>query len=351
MISIRRFLETKASAKVQEMDVREALVQMGQVLFEGVATHMVRADEQAAADLQRVFETLGRQLAVYPSSFEIVNISSQALEALQDYQTRNTAFLRRRSQERQSILAMLTETVAVLSDQGDSTVERLQGIEKQLVQVSALDDISALRVSLDQCLREVRETAAQHRAGSAATVERLQYQLDCSLQNPEPAPSSASFNVADLELVGDGARTSDSTPLTSYVGAFKLQSSQHIASRFGEPARQQMLNMIAKRLKALLGPDDRLLRWKGTAFVMFIRSASSLQEVRTRLSEAIAAMREQYIEVGKKSALLSVGVDWTVFRQDEHPTLEAVFAEVDAFLTKTRRGAAWSGGPAGPRNE
>ena len=50
--------------------------------------------------------------------------------------------------------------------------------------------------------------------------------------------------------------------------------------------------------------------------------------------------RQQYIEVGRKSALLSVGVDWIVFPQAGRSSLEAVFTEVDAFLANTRQASA-----------
>ena len=117
----------------------------------------------------------------------------------------------------------------------------------------------------------------------------------------------------------------------SYVAAFKLQRAEHIANRFGETVKHQMLNLIATELKTVLGPHDRLLRWKGTSFVMFINSTAAIPEIRSRLAKAVAATSQQYIEVGRNSALLSVGVDWIVFPQAGRP-LDAVFTEVDAFL-------------------
>jgi len=44
--------------------------------------------------------------------------------------------------------------------------------------------------------------------------------------------------------------------------------------------------------------------------------------------------------VGRKSALLSVGVDWIVFPQAGRSSLEEVFTEVDAFLANTRQASA-----------
>ena len=54
------------------------------------------------------------------------------------------------------------------------------------------------------------------------------------------------------------------------------------------------------------------------------------------LSGAVAAVGQHYVEVGRKSALLSVGVDWILFPQSDRPSLEAVFTEIDAFLANTR---------------
>ena len=97
-----------------------------------------------------------------------------------------------------------------------------------------------------------------------------------------------------------------------------------------------MLNFISQNLKGVLGPSDRLLRWKGTAFVMFLSSTAPIHEVRALLSEAAASTGQHYIEVGRKSALLSIGVDWTVFPQDQCSSLDAVFTEVDSFLTNAK---------------
>ena len=119
------------------------------------------------------------------------------------------------------------------------------------------------------------------------------------------------------------------------MAAFRLQRAEHIASRFGEPVKHQMLSVIATQLKTTLGTGDRLLRWKGTSYVMFINSTAAIQEIRRSLANTVAAVGQQYIEVGRKSALLSIGVDWIVFPQGGRP-LEAVFTEVDAFLANTK---------------
>jgi hypothetical protein len=66
--------------------------------------------------------------------------------------------------------------------------------------------------------------------------------------------------------------------------------------------------------------------------MMFINSTATIGEIRILLSKAVSKVGMQHVEVGTKSALLSVGVDWIVFPQADHASLEAVLAEVDTFL-------------------
>jgi hypothetical protein len=106
-----------------------------------------------------------------------------------------------------------------------------------------------------------------------------------------------------------------------------------------------MLALISQSLRKALGPKDRLLRWKGTSFVMFLETTSAIHEVRSMLGKAVAATGQHYIEVGKKTALLSVGVDWTVFPQAQCATLDAVFAEVDSFLAGRKPASSLRGEP------
>ena len=51
---------------------------------------------------------------------------------------------------------------------------------------------------------------------------------------------------------------------------------------------------------------------------------------------AVGKASQQYIEVGRKSVLLSVSVDWVLFPQADHPSLEAIYNEVDVFLANPR---------------
>jgi GGDEF domain-containing protein len=332
MISIKKFLEQRLNGTAPAGDVLDASLQMGRLLLDGVAAHMVRGRDTDFRVFGRTLQTLLHRLDEPPSSLRLLEIASEATEALETYAQRTTGYLREQNEQMQSMVAMLTETLADVSGQTDVSVARLQAIEQQIERTSGLDDMRALTTSLESCLAAVREAAAQQRKGAAATVQRLRDQIDAAEKRMRPDQAPSRWSQAEIDLVAEPSADRFEETASAYVAAFKLQRAEHIAARFGESTKHQMLALISQSLKSVLGPNDRLLRWKGTSFVMFLNSTAPLHEIRVQLSEAVARSGQHYVEVGKKAALLSVGVDWVVFPQAQCPSLDAVFTEVDAFL-------------------
>jgi GGDEF domain-containing protein len=345
MISINRYLEQQPNGAEADARVFEASLQMCRLLLDGIATHLIRGREADWKTLGRTVRGLLRRMDDPPTALGLLGIGSEAVEAFEAYAQSTERYQSEEHEQMQTVVAMLTDTVADLSGQTDASVARLQTIERQIEQASGLDDIRTLSANLESCLVAVREAAAGQRSGSAATVRRLQDHISNAQSRAVQNRTAPPLSKAEIDMVAEPS--DDGLPArgsTRYVAVFKLQRAEHIATRFGESARHQMLTLVGQSLKTVLEPDDRLLRWKGTSFVMFLQSTSSMQEIRSRLSDAVAATGRQYIEVGRKSALLSVGVDWMVFPETQCASLDAVFAEVDAFLS-TERLAGSRGGP------
>jgi hypothetical protein len=337
MISIKRFLEQHRNKDARPGDdILQASLQMGRLLLDALATRMNAGREADYKAFSLTMTGLLRKMDKPPSAFGLLELSSGAVEAMETYDERTAEYLRERNERMQSMLVMLTQTLADVSGQSDASVARLQSIEQQIESASGLDDILTLRSSLENCLGAVREAAAQQRKGSGSTLERLRDQIQATQsridEDRSPIRTSPHASNAEIDLVPQALDEVPEVVTTSYVAVFKLQRADHIGIRFGEVAKHQMLSAINASLKIVLGQNDRLLRWKGTSFVMFLNSTATINEVKVSLSEAVARTGQHYIEAGKKSALLSVGIDWIVFPQAQCPTLDAVFAEVDSFL-------------------
>jgi GGDEF domain-containing protein len=334
MISIKEFLNPHKAPEPKH-DLIDALTQMGRMLLDAVATYTVRGTDADLEDFRRKLNRLTRQMDTEQSPMTVLGITSDAVEALETYCERTAKYNREQRAERQSMVGMLTETVAELAGQSESAVGRLQSIEKELGRASELNDIRALKASLGESLQAVRAAAAHHRNTSAATVERLRAQIVVARAQAADEPRPPVHIPGDLDLAPEPFDALVESPPASFVAVVRLRRADHIASRFGESVRLRMLAMIGTQLKTMVGPTDRLLRWKGTSFVMFLNTRETVGQVRACLAQLVAILNQQYIEVGSKTSLLSIGADWVVFSQADHPTLEAVFTEVDAFLANT----------------
>jgi Diguanylate cyclase, GGDEF domain len=331
LISIKQFMEQRRGHGGAEQQILEGSLAAGRLLLDAIATHTVRGREADYKLFEGVLKQLQRRMNEAPDAMNLLGIASEAVEAMESHARRTTSYLREQNEQMQSFVGMLTDTLADVSGQADASVARLQAIEHQIEQATELEDMRMLSISLETCLSALREAATQHRKASAATVNRLQGHITDTRKKiiPDPPPVSLS---AEIDLVPETAGDDAELVPTAYVAAFKLRRADHITARFGETVKHQMLALVSQSLKTALGPNDRLLRWKGQSFVMFLSSTAALTEIRTHLAEAVARTGQHYIEVGKKSALISVGVDWIVFPQAQCASLDAVFTEVDAFL-------------------
>jgi GGDEF domain-containing protein len=321
MISIRRFLD-RSDPPADDHDLLAASLRLHELLLSEAAASDRPGHPAGEPDSGPKSDLLHRlENATTPA--EVLAIANQAVEAAHHDTRRAVAIGEEQRQQMQSMLAMLTETLADVSGQADTSVAQLQEIEHQVQRASTPDDIRALKENLASCLTAVKESIVQQRKVTMATLERLQNQIQRSPQSataaPAPAPGTGGAPRAEAE----------------YVAAFRLQRADHILTRFGEAARDQMVTVIGEVLKSIEGPDDRLMRWKGPSFVMLVNSPDHLIFVRRRIAAAVSKIGQRYVELGKNSALLAVGVDWTVFQQARYASLDLVFADVDAFLNET----------------
>ena len=337
MISIRRFLDQHSDGTEPEFDEAEVLRQAVMLLLDGIATHSVRGRGTDLKVLCLALEKLIRRMGEPQCARSVLAASSDAVKALETYGQRTSEYLRQKDEQMQSMVTMLTDVVAELPVQTESSVARLQAVEKQIERASGLEDVRMVRANLKNCLLALRNASALQRSNSVATVQRLQSQIKAATGQsvPDTPPPPVSDEPAD-QIAEPPEEPTESVAM-SYVAAFKLQRAEHIVSRFGEHTKDQMVAVIGAQLKTALGPEDRLLRWKGASFLMFLKSPASKHEIRARLLGVVTATGQQHVEVGRKSALLSVGVDWNVFPQADYPSLGAVLGSVDEFLAIPRK--------------
>jgi GGDEF domain-containing protein len=332
IISIRRFLDQHGQGPPAGDGLLSAALQGMRVLLEGIAAHTTLGRVEAVQSFRRTVCGLSRGIEEPPSAQNLLRIAGEAVESLEKHSRDTGQYFREENEQMQSMVVMLTESVTELWGRQDVSVARLRAIEQRIEHAAGLDDIRALRAELGECLLALREAAAHQRGVAAATARHLEQQVKYNQSLAARGSRLRRGAGGEIDVAPEEGLVPPEPPPSCFVAAFKLRRADHIAARFGEDARQQMLHLVGASLKAVLQPEDRLLRWKGAAFVAFLTSRETLHEIRLRLSDAVMTVGQQHVEVGSKSALLSVAVDWFVFPQSQCPTFDAVFTELDAFL-------------------
>ncbi|HUO29883.1 MAG TPA: diguanylate cyclase [Bryobacteraceae bacterium] len=273
-----------------------------------------------------VMNMLLHRLTEARAPFEILEITDEALAVIEEDSKLANAHRHSRTEELQSMIAMLTETVASLSVQKDSSIARLKQIEQQIEGASMLDDMRALKANLSECLAAVREAARQQQLQSTASIERLETQIRSSkahLTLPTPAlPSDAEVVLSDEPEQLE----------TGYAAIFLLDRADLISRRYGESVRSEVVNFVRQHFKKMMMPKDRFIRWNGAAFVILLQRKGSSEDVSAELRSVASLGRSQYFAVGDRSVLLDTSLTWTVFPQTDFASPDLFFKAVDDFI-------------------
>ncbi len=78
------------------------------------------------------------------------------------------------------MVAMLTRTVITIGASSETSVSKLQDIEKSIARVRMVEDIRVLKTQLGECLHTVREETLRQKADRQTAMEALQHELEGS---------------------------------------------------------------------------------------------------------------------------------------------------------------------------
>ena len=311
----------------QHAQLAGASRQAPQILLSGLPFASVIAGE-SDVHARRTTSELLRRLQNPVSSAEAVEIAHEAVTSLEDDAKATVNRYRLQSGELQEMITLLTATVAALPAQKNAAFARLQQIDKLIAQTTRLEDLHTLKANLAECLPAIRE-AIQAQPRPVAEPARP---LERSLQPPKARVTAPPRAEPEEPAEKDKAESK----AAEYAAVFLLDRENSIASRFGEDVRHKVLRFVQQHLKESLLPGDRLVRWKGAAFVASFKRPGALQDVRAELSSVASIHVPQVIDVGNRSVRLPISLSWAVFPQARFASLDVLFEKVDDFIARAQ---------------
>jgi GGDEF domain-containing protein len=264
-------------------------------------------------------------------SFEVLEIADEALAAIEEDVAKARDHRRSDNEQLRAMISMLTETVASISVQKDSSVGQLKQIEQRIENASILEDMRALKASLSTCLATVREASREQQLQSAISIQRMEGQIRSSqahLSN-QSQPAAAEWD-SDLVLSDEPEPRE-----TSYAAIFLLDRADLISKRYGESLRNEVIAFVRGHFKKMLMPKDRFIRWNGAAFVVLLQRRGTVEDVSAELRSVSSLGRSQYFDVGGRSIMLDTSLTWTVFPQTDFASPDLFFKAVDGFIKQT----------------
>ncbi len=337
-VTLRRYLYGA------DQELASSLLRMARLLLEAIRVHAVVGDQADYENFQRDIAGLENNLKEQASPSEILVVAGAAAKTLQDYNQRTTRFIRMQSAELQSMLAMLTDTVAAISAGSERSVSRLQTIEKQLERASVLEDIRTLKARLSECLQSLREEARRQREETARTITELKNEIKRAQQRRVVAPSAPPKAPAAQPMGREQAEQALAEAFERrahvYAAIFVVDRVPLINARFGPKAGEQLVQFFRHHLAEGLLSSDPVYRWDLSSFVVLLDRPYSLEDASAEMERIASVRLDRTIQIGTRTVLLPITSRASVIPVFEARSLEELISEIDSRALKPQGGSS-----------
>jgi GGDEF domain-containing protein len=358
IVSIKKFLR-------QEKPKPEDYIRFLQLLLNGVSSQAVETNDIDLTRFRQEVADISGQLSVQSSAEEIEAAVEFIIRAVTGYNRMAARNTHAHVHELQDMLAMMTTTIAFLSDFSRTGIEQLQVVEKNLQTASTIGDIRVLRSKMNDCLALVRSESTRLRDESQARIVELRAGVErtanhvrsAGISLPDgpavPRERSRAMPVKDPltglrgrdaaeEQIADGISQGKEFVVTLFL----VERFAQINRRYGSQAGDDVLLMVAQHLGKQLETSS-LFKWSGPAFAAVTESEQPLPAIEYEMTRIASKRFEKTIEEDRRTVLLPFTCSSLVQKVSDADSLVGVAEIFDDFVA-TRAGERTPDGDAPP---
>ena len=332
MISIKKYLSTDSR------EASDAYERMSLTLLQAIGLHAVEGERADYDWLRCAIADLQTRLTEDPSPANILVTTGAAVKAMQDYNRRTSHILSARSVELRSIVGMLTGAMSQISTTSQTSIARLQDLQRQIEQAVMLEDVRTVKLRLSECLESMRGETERQRNESVKVVHELKQGLH-GIQAPKQAEAGAGIDPLTglpSRVEGEAAILAAGGPgLHAYAALFVLGRMQAIASRYGSELSDGVLMVLLQRLSLGLSPQDQFFRWGPDSFLAVLHRKESGDLLRREVTRLLSVRLEHSFEIASRSVTLPISPTWTIVPLFEFSQSE-VLRKLDSFSATGR---------------
>ena len=322
MISIRSYLQA-------DRQTENALLQLVQVLLDGIERHSIEGAPEELANLKGTTRRVIEALEAHESPDEPLARAALAMDTLKQHNERAVEYLRRPVAELQAKIKLLTAAITSVSSASSENIQRLEKIKSQMLSSVEVKDIRSLRKLLSDCLDGVLAEAERQRAQSDQAAEELHRSFPRA--NPNMTGGEASSldpvtgfptRAAAEEIIAQACQ--DEAP--AFIVVMVINQLETVNRSFGRHVGDAILQRFGTFMRQQLPAVDQLFRWGGPTVVAVVRRKKAL-DVRTAVEPLL--VQRLTVKTGTPDVQVPISARWTVLPLMASPRL--LFHKMDSF--------------------
>lgn len=307
MLSLKRFLNGS--------EEEHALRRVVSLLLEKIGSAAVEGDSSEHAAFCTEMNQLRERAEGEATPEHLLITTGSVVQAMENYNRRTTALLRRQGGELQSIVSMIAETAVKIGGENTLSAQRLQEIGNRFERAGALDDLQALKAHLGDCLSSFREETRRQKAESDTTIQSLQQEIE------RRSIAARAANVADLDPVTGLLRNmaalramqdASQSGKRYYIAVMVVKGVQAVNARFGFGVGDRMLRAFKENVEKRLPRTDKLFRWEGPAIIVLLDRKDPLEQVRAEIRRMLDTQMEEAFQQDGRSVMIPISAAWLV---------------------------------------
>ena len=247
-----------------------------------------------------------------------------------------------KTEQLHALLAAVARTVSHICSASDECAARLDQIEEQMEETSALEGVRVLRFRLEECLQTLRNETRREREEMSQTFARLQRQVTAT----EAGDGDDAMLAPEIDKVsGLEMRESAEHALAiaverggvSYAALFVVDRLHLINAQFGYATGDRILREFCEHLRSSLLPADQLFRWTGPAFLAVIGRSEAPTEVEADIQRIAGGQLEAAVQIGNGCVRLPIVRTSLLLPLAGGSTLADLSSRLDAFTGQQAR--------------
>jgi hypothetical protein len=332
MISIRKYLYGQQPAAsenpVEAEEFCVALAELGSTLLQAVESEVFCDPHPRLRVYQDTLRQLREKMNSDAEPGMVDKSGTEAVRLIGEYRRTRDELEGAQTAEVQNIIAMLHQTVQVLSSGSERSVSRLKKVEDDLKHASMLGDIVALKSQLSDTMRYVQEQNSREREDSARTVSEIAR----GVQRVQEGLALARSGMPGRAEAEERLHQAIEARGTYAAAVLVLDRLPVIKQRFGGAVSERYVHLFVQDLMRAIPLEKKLFRWAEAALVLELTTSSPLDRLRGEMHAMLANIpQERQLDVGQRMAVFGNSHRWTVIPLADVQTSAEAIRRIEQF--------------------